>query len=129
MNSNPLKRKSRSGIEYNHSYIKRLRKRLFLKNPYCPVCGVLMVLSESIPRDVKGQLLYHPDNLCTIDHTYSNYNPERTEENKHLCTIMCHKCNNEKERKESAHIPIDELRRRSGRGLDKIKTSQNEILV
>lgn len=74
---------------------KRNRRiKLFKENPLCPFCGVKMVLPEDTgqePRFMKNP----PDNLCTIEHLYTRYNPKRFENRTEepFTIICCRKCN------------------------------------
>lgn len=106
---------------------KNQRKKLYAENPYCPFCGVKMILPEDVgfvdivhgDGTLTQNLKYAPDNLCTIEHLYSRFNPQRqtrNQNNERRRIICCKKCNQDRGRQEELNVGIDELRRRSREG-------------
>lgn len=100
------------------NYIKKgkaKRDKLYYQNPYCPRCGVEMILPKDIPKNKKGYLKYEPDNLCTLEHKYTRFEEKRGSK-KNSNGILCKKCNREvAAEKEINMLSIEERRRRSGR--------------
>lgn len=97
--------------------IRRRKEWLFERYPFCPKCGVAMVLNE------KGQTLNKP-NLATLEHLNTRFNPEERQKKVTLdedilaryyrvgrTILLCKRCNNTTAEKE---IPITELWKRSG---------------
>jgi hypothetical protein len=82
-------------------------------NPYCPRCGVKMILPEDLPN-YGPKLKVIPDNMCTLEHVHSRLNPLRGVPFPN--TILCAKCNHEEGRKDELTAGINELHRRSLRG-------------
>lgn len=64
---------------------------MYRKNPYCPICGVFMVLPMDVPKSGDRQLA--PDNMCTYEHIFNKNEPSR-KFNKSCNRILCRKCNN-----------------------------------
>lgn len=77
---------------------RKMRDALYLKNLYCPICGVKMVLPKDIARNPTGNLITQPPNLCTYEHSRSRLNPERGKPTygKRVNGILCAKCNVQK---------------------------------
>jgi len=63
---------------------------MYLKNPYCPECGVFMILPEDVPGSTQKQL--QPDNMCTYEHIFDRNDPDRKANKRNR--ILCKKCNN-----------------------------------
>jgi hypothetical protein len=89
----------------DHHRKKRFVKREFYKNPFCPQCGVLMVLPETIPQHAPGKIKIWPLNTATYEHVHSRLNPNRGIREVTKNKILCLKCNNENGR-------LDELKAR-----------------
>ena len=91
------------------------RKRLYDKNPYCPRCGVEMILPEDLPRHPRKvyEPTVHPDNMCMYEHKYSRLNKKRGTRDESQNSILCRKCNNELGKIEENKLTIEELRKRS----------------
>ena len=97
--------------------VKRRRRKLWLQDPTCRFCGILTILPEDLPpNSVKNT-------KATIEHLDSRYNPMRgayqgmSGKIAERCTLACWKCNNDRNKVEQEQVPIEELRKRSGRGL------------
>ena len=99
--------------------VRRRKEYLFEKFPYCPMCGVKMVLNK------KGENI-HPDNLVTIEHERNRYNPTRkepqTKKEKLKASLLregrthllCKKCNSGIADDETKLRPKEDLWERSG---------------
>lgn len=107
--------------------IKNQRKKLYEENPYCPFCEVKMILPEDVGFEeirhtdgtITHNLKYVPDNLCTIEHLYTKFDPNRTTKNtsnEKRRIICCRKCNMARGRQAELQVGIEELRRRSTEG-------------
>lgn len=94
------------------SKLKNLRKRLYEIDPLCPFCGVKMILPQDVPHQT------YPDNLCTIEHIYSRFNPKRSKPNlngERRRMICCRKCNMARGRKEELALGIEGLKEHAAR--------------
>lgn len=74
---------------------KAFVRRRYTLNPFCPECGVKMVLVDELPNYKIGKIKPFPSNTCTYDHTYSRLDLNRGAGN-YTNTIMCYKCNHTK---------------------------------
>ncbi len=102
-------------------YQQRRRAKLFYENPFCPDCGVKMILPDDIPKVTSkhekgqlGNLKYFPDNLCTIEHLFTKFEPNKRKANREMVTILCKKCNEIHGRKSELKAGIDVLHEKSG---------------
>lgn len=102
----------------------RLRRRkewLYEQDPYCPDCSRKMYLNA------KGER-YKKDDLATLEHVNSKYDLKkrrRKQSKKELerarkyrigrTILLCRRCNNKRQEKETRALPIKELWIRSGR--------------
>jgi hypothetical protein len=100
------------------SKLKTVRTRLYKKNPICPFCGVKMILPEDIgfikTMDNQQALKENPDNLCTIEHIYSRFNPKRKNPNiigERRRMICCKKCNMARGRQEEICLGVAGLKK------------------
>jgi hypothetical protein len=92
------------------SKLSNLRKRLYNQNPNCPFCGIKMIL----PEDVELKTKTYPDNLCTIEHIYSKFNPLRQTPNtngERRRIVCCKKCNMIRGREEELSLGVEGLQR------------------
>lgn len=74
------------------------RTALYKQNPYCPFCGIKMILPEEIGfRIVNNKKILNdtPANMCTIEHTQHKGSDLKGLPNSNI--ICCKKCNNEKQ--------------------------------
>lgn len=110
-----------------HYYLKYIRIKLWIKNPYCVYCGIETILPED-HKQKRGVPV--PKNVATIDHKYSRYNPMRNIEKQELL-LCCNLCNNYRAQIEEEKIPIEELRIRSQRGIrrNNSNTSENSTTI
>lgn len=72
------------------------RKRLFKENPFCVYCGIKTIL---LPNKGRRGKKWQPNNLATIEHIYTRFDPRRrtpnvNNERRHV--LACYKCNHEK---------------------------------
>ena len=89
---------------------KRFVKKHFQKNPFCPQCGVLMILPEMVEGYPKVN--HYPKNLAVYEHTNTRVNPLRGEPT--LNRIVCWKCNQENNKKnEERFLSLDDLHKRA----------------
>lgn len=77
--------------------IRGFVRRKYTLNPFCPECGVKMVLVDELPgyKIGKSRIKHFPPNTCTYDHTYSRLDLNRGVGN-YTNSIMCYKCNHAK---------------------------------
>ena len=111
-------------------YLRRIKIRLWEKDPHCYYCGVLTILPPA------GIIKSSSDpNLATIDHVYSKFNLMRWvksegEDKKNRYVLSCQKCNNERQRREYESLPlIEQSARNWGFGPSLKKTYSNIIDV
>lgn len=103
------------------SRIRRRKEYLYGINPYCPLCGVLMILP---PKGVQCR----KKRLATLDHMNNKYHPEERyrkqtpEEIKKAwearlgrTRLICKGCNEHIANEETKQLPKEELWKRSGR--------------
>lgn len=107
MNKNKLARKRES------QYIRNLRFKMWVKDPFCKYCGVETIQYDS-DLIKKGEPV--PPHVATIDHKYSRYNPERDRADQEYI-LCCNLCNNYRAQLEEMKIPLEELRKRSQGGV------------
>lgn len=101
---------------------QRVRTRMFNLNPYCPECGVLMILPKTLPRSPTGKVKFFPPNICTYEHIHSRINPDRKLHIPNKNRILCLKCNNKKGREdELTLLTKEEIKQRSLNGKTKNK--------
>jgi hypothetical protein len=86
---------------------------MYDKNPYCPICGVLMILPEDLAVNQYGKIKYFPDNTCTYEHLFTRADARRKSNRRNM--ILCRRCNNKLNDIEMSQMPIEELWERSGR--------------
>ena len=91
---------------------KNVRKRLFNKNPYCPRCGVRMILPENLELE-NGKIKYFPTNTCSYEHRYTKIDKEKRRNNKGMGSILCKQCNELAGAERQSQLSIDELHNRS----------------
>lgn len=89
---------------------RRRRHNLWRKDPHCYWCGVVTV------EVVVAKFEKPPDNLATLDHLHSRYDPRRGATHGVASVLSCLRCNNEREVAETAQRPLDDLRFRSQMG-------------
>jgi len=93
--------------------LKCIRDRLWKVNPCCRYCGILTILPQDIikGRDSFGKLRHYPNNMATIDHLRSRYDPKRQIHNRNekRYILSCVQCNNKREKKETDNIKIEKL--------------------
>lgn len=93
--------------------LKKIRDRLWKACPFCVYCGMITILPQNIVkgRDKFGKLRYYPDNMTTIDHLRSRYDPKRQihDRNERRYILSCLKCNNERGKEETKKIKIKKL--------------------
>lgn len=73
------------------------RRSLFAKNPACYWCERITTLYVAKDGEIP------PDNMATIDHLRSRFNPRRKEPNpkgEKRRVLACHKCNQKRGRLE-----------------------------
>jgi ribosomal protein S27AE len=94
----------------------KVRKRLYAKNQHCPRCGVRMVLPEHLPRlhYTPKKKAFLPTHTCTYEHKYTKLQSERKYKPGRP-KILCKKCNEESAREVELKLPIEKIRKRSGR--------------
>lgn len=106
---------------------KTKRQQLFFmwkRNPSCHWCGrdtMLVLRTEAHPHNKVPPR----DDEATIDHLRSRFDPTRQEPNlnhEFRRVLACWRCNNERSRAEQAQRPLEELHRRSGRGVFAVST-------
>lgn len=98
---------------------RRLRRIEFWnKNPHCYWCGCLTILECK----TGGRFDYRS---ATIDHLFDRYDTRRYLpcKGEQRYVLSCWKCNNDRSKYRTASIPIEELRKRSGRAPQMIKES------
>ena len=100
---------------------------MYLKNPYCPSCGVKMILPEDLPKDNSGNLVYEPDNMCTYEHVCSRLEGSKRKYNRKSNIILCKKCNAKLGAEKEAKLSKYDLWTRSGRWPSNIKNLNHEI--
>src|SRR3972149_5057373 len=104
--------------------LQKRRRKLYHNNPYCPRCGILMILPEDL-TDYGPKMKNLPENMCTIEHTFSRLDALRQQPFPN--SILCNKCNNEVGKLDEKNIGLNELRIRSNRlGLQTINNQKNE---
>jgi hypothetical protein len=102
--------------------IRKIRNKWYAQNPYCPNCGVLMVLPDDVPGFPKMRNI--PDNMCTYDHKYPRTTELRHVE-AHRNSLLCNKCNNEKARLDDLkYLGLDGIRARCGRFPQDLKKTE-----
>ena len=82
------------------------REKLFKENPHCYYCNVLTIFDRPTKHN-KGRG-WQPDNLATIEHLYSRFDPRRkipntNNERRHV--LACYKCNHERGKAEVNALP------------------------
>lgn len=101
--------------------LRRRKEYLYKKNPFCPRCGIKMILPP------RGKRCSSPK-MATIEHKNNKYHPEkrykkqtleeRQNASKHRTGrtgLLCKKCNEDIANEETKSLPKEELWRRSGR--------------
>ena len=103
------------------SRFRKMLAKLYNKNPYCPKCGVFMILPEDIPDKKPGVKKNVPDNMCTYEHSQPRCSPYRLGTIPNKNGILCKKCNEIKGyNDEIKYLGIDGMRVSSGRSLKTI---------
>lgn len=79
----------------DHHRKKRFVKRMYEANPYCPQCGVKMILPEDLPKDKSNppRIKYFPPNTCTYEHKFIRLHPDRKNQEANKNFILCKQCN------------------------------------
>ncbi len=102
-------------------YQQRRRAKLFAENPFCTECGIEMVLPDDIPKVTSprekgqiGNLKYFPENLCTIEHPVTKWEPEKRKKSREMLKILCKRCNEKLGADAQINAGIEELHIRSG---------------
>lgn len=97
-------------------YHRAKRRRLFKHNPLCHWCHQPMVLIERGPG--KPNVKVNPDE-ATIEHLDARHSPERGKHPGEVRQVLAHhRCNNERDRQQTAALPIQTLWERSGQIID-----------
>lgn len=100
----------------------RQKRRLYMEQKgLCHYCRKFMRIMKWL-TDYGHQ----PDDLATIEHLDDRFSPDRGKragERRHV--LACRKCNWEKARESVASQPIEELRRRSRRGVDPVSGAED----
>ena len=94
-------------------YKRQFRRERYDKNPFCPQCGVKMILPEDLPKRKKNSNMpaYYPDNMCTYEHIHSKLNENRGKVS--CCNkVLCNKCNHEFGEIEYCNLGIEAIRER-----------------
>jgi len=98
-------------------YVNR-RRALYRKSPYCAICGRKMRLVKFDGHGRERGKKTVDDDLATIDHIYSKLSgrrhPVQQEQFGKRTRLVCHRCNNELQRKEFAALPREEQWCRTG---------------
>ncbi len=100
--------------------LKKLRTKLYNVNPFCSECDVKMILPEEVGYKIYRNggiknIKEHPDNLCTLTHTLSIFDPQRQENRVNKRILLCLKCSGKKGMElTNNHLTIEEQRKRSG---------------
>lgn len=87
-------------------------QRLWKSDRRCFWCKRPTVI---LPPDGRRKVV--PDDMATIDHLNSKYSEHRGKTIGPATVLSCYRCNFERGRKETLERPIEELRRRSQRGI------------
>lgn len=93
---------------------QRRLKNLFEAHPHCFWCGCLVTLENRYNHESEHHLKL-PPNGATLDHIISRNNKDWKKGVKNVVVLSCNKCNQERQAKEIARLPREELWRRSGR--------------
>lgn len=97
---------------------REARNRKWANDPHCHWCGKLTKLP---PPRVRGKKHVQEHDWATLDHLVSRFEAEKRRNAKpgeKRWVLACFECNNRRAREEDKRIPIEELRRRSGRDPD-----------
>lgn len=109
--------------------LQRRRTRLWNEDPICPDCGVKTILPEEIqkqyglnladwrPRRGQKKVPRHVrERMATIEHLRSRLNPGRRSpqrEGEDRTILLCSKCNQDRNTKETEALGLPELHRRA----------------
>jgi hypothetical protein len=109
--------KNKKGKKQSKGKLKRLRISLWKLNPLCHYCFKQTQLPTDFPDLLSLQKKgITPDNMATVEHIYTRYEPERFEEGgEDKCVLACYKCNKDREREVSSKLSKEELQEKSNR--------------
>jgi hypothetical protein len=109
-------------MRYNHNMPggnKKIRERLFKKDPHCQQCGVLTVS----PRFCEG-MIPPPNDMATLEHIYSRFHPIRHSQDYakfERYKILCYQCNHANARAEQEYMsaPLNLTKRKKRKYMER----------